>query len=68
MEMNLIGEAGIKLDSEEFSDANDDQANHDGTRWIIICLSTVVKLYRFYCCSYNLLQDYIFITFTVAVG
>ena len=40
MEMNLIGEAHIKVDPEEFCDANDDQANYDGTRWIIICLST----------------------------
>ena len=37
MEMNLIGEADIKVDSEEFYDANDDQANCDGMRWIIIC-------------------------------
>ena len=37
MEMNLIGEADIKVDSEEFCDANDDQANYDGMRWIIIC-------------------------------
>ena len=48
MEMNLIGEADIKLDSEEFCDANDDQANYDGMRWIIICLSTVLMPYRFY--------------------
>ena len=29
MEMNLIAEADIKVDSEEFCDANDDQANYD---------------------------------------
>ena len=51
--MILIGEADIKVDSEEFCDANDDQANYDGMWWIIICLSTVFKLYRFYCCFYN---------------
>ena len=40
MELNLIGEAYIKVDPEEFCDANEDQANYDGTRWIIICSST----------------------------
>ena len=49
MDMNLIGEDDIKVDSEEFCDANDDQANYDGTRLIIICLSTVHMPYRFYC-------------------
>ena len=49
MEMNLIGEADIKVDSEEFCNVNDDQANNDGNRWIIICLSRVVML------NYNLL-------------
>ena len=38
--MNIIGEADIKEESEEFWDANDDQANYLGTRWII-CLSIV---------------------------
>ena len=52
MEMILIGEADIKVNSEEFYDANDDQANFDGMRWIFICLSTVLMLYRFYCCSF----------------
>ena len=37
-DINPIGKADIKVDSEEFCDANDDQANYDGTRWIIICL------------------------------
>ena len=37
MEMNLIRETDIKVDSEKFCDANDDQANYDGARWIIIC-------------------------------
>ena len=32
MEMNLIGETDIKVDSEEFCAANDDQANNDGNR------------------------------------
>ena len=56
---NLIREADIKEESEEFCDANDDQANCSGTRWIVICLSTVFMLYRFYCCFYNLFHDYI---------
>ena len=30
IEMSLIGEEDIKVDSEEFCDANDDQANYDG--------------------------------------
>ena len=29
MEMNVIGEADVKVDFEEFCDANDDQANYD---------------------------------------
>ena len=32
MEMNLIGEADIKDESEEFCDANDEKGNYDGTR------------------------------------
>ena len=43
-EMNIemvIVKSEIKVDSEEFSDANDDQANYDGTRWIIFCSSIV---------------------------
>ena len=52
MEMNLIGEADIKVDSEEFCDANEDQANYDGMRWIIIHLSTVLMTYIFYCCFF----------------
>ena len=48
IEMNLIGEADIKVDSEELCDANDDQANDDGTWWIIICLHTALMLYRFW--------------------
>ena len=47
MEMNLIGEADIKVDSEQLWDATDDRANYDGTRWIIICLSKLLMLYRF---------------------
>ena len=53
MEMILIEEADIKVDSEDFCDANDDQINYDGMRWIIICSSTVLMLYRFYFCFYN---------------
>ena len=49
VEMSQIEEADIKVDSEELSDANDDQTNYDGTRWIIICLSTVYLLNRFFC-------------------
>ena len=48
IEMSVIGEADIKVDSEEFCDLNDDQANYDGKRLIIICSSTDLKLYRFY--------------------
>ena len=44
MELNLIGQADIKVDPEEFCDANEDQANYDGTRWIFICSSTVFML------------------------
>ena len=40
--MNLIREEDIKVDSEEFCDENDDQANYDGMRWIIICSSIVL--------------------------
>ena len=61
MEMILIGEADIKVESEEFCDAKDDQANYNGTRWNIICLSTVLMLYKFYCFFYNLFYVYIFI-------
>ena len=63
--MNLIREADIIVDSEEFCNVNDDQANYDGTRWIINCLSAVFMLHRFYCCFYNLFQDYIFIPVTL---
>ena len=59
MELNLIGEADIKVDSEEFWDANDDQANYDSMRWIIICLSIVFMPHRFYSCFYNLFHDYV---------
>ena len=47
--MNLIREADIKVESEEFCDEEFDQANNDGNRWTIICLSTILVLYRFYC-------------------
>ena len=57
MEMNLVGEADIKVDSEEFCDANDDQANYDGMRSIIDLM-----LHRFFCRFYNLFYDYIFIS------
>ena len=60
-EMILVGEADIKVDSEEFCDADDDQANFDGMRWIIICSSAVLMLFRFYCCFYNLIHHYILI-------
>ena len=43
--MNLIGEADIKVDPEEFCDVDDAQANNDGNRWIIICSSTILPLY-----------------------
>ena len=64
MEMILIGEADIEVDSEEFCDANDDQANYDGNRWIIICLSTVLlfvsavyfQYYLFVCKRLSLLK------------
>ena len=59
IEMILIEEADIKVESEEFCDAKDDQANYNGTRWNIICLSTVLMLYRFYCCFYILFHVYI---------
>ena len=55
----VIVKSEIKVDSEEFSDANDDQANYNGTRWIIICSSTVLMLYRFDCCFYYLFHDYV---------
>ena len=51
-ETNLIAKADIKGDSEEFC-----QENYDGMRWIIICLSTDLVLYLFYCCFYDLFQD-----------
>ena len=48
IEMVLVGEADIKVDSEEFCNANnDDQTNYEGMRSIIICSSTVLMLYRF---------------------
>ena len=61
MEMNLNGEADIKVDSEEFLDANNDQANCDGTMWIIIRFFTVFIMHTFYCCFYNRFHDYDFI-------
>ena len=64
-ENNPMGKADIKVCSEEFCDANDDQANYDGKRWIIICLSLVLMLYRFYCCFYDLFHYYIFIFITI---
>ena len=53
IEINLIGEANMKVDSEEFCDANDNQINYDGTRWINFRWFTVFMFYRFYCCFYN---------------
>ena len=44
---NLFEEVDIKEESEKFCDTYDDQANYSGTRWIVICLSTVFMLYRF---------------------
>ena len=32
IELNLIGEADIKVDSEEFCNTNNDQPNNDGNR------------------------------------
>ena len=52
-ETNLIAKADIKVDPEEFC-----QANYEGMRWIIICSSTLL-MYFFYCCFYDLFQDYI---------
>ena len=60
-EKNPMGKADIKVDPEEFCDPNDDQANYDGMKLIIICSSTVLMLYLFYCCFYDLFQEYIFI-------
>ena len=65
VEMSPIEEADIKVDFEELSDANDDQVNYDGTRWIVICLSAVFMLHRFYCCFFNLFRDYNFIPVTL---
>ena len=61
VEINLIEEANIKVDSEEVCDPNDNQANYDGNKWIFICSSMVFMLYRFYCCYYNIFHHYIFI-------
>ena len=44
-EINIIGKADIKVDSEEFCQGNDDQENYHGMRWIIICSSTVLMLF-----------------------
>ena len=44
-QINLIGKAEIKVDSEEFFQVNDDQANYDGMRLIIICSSTLLMMY-----------------------
>ena len=52
-ETYLIAKADIKVDSEEFC-----QANYDGMKLIIICSSTVLMLYLFYCCFYDLFQDH----------
>ena len=38
-ETNPIVKAEINVDSEEFGNANNEQANHDGKGWIFICLS-----------------------------
>ena len=59
MEQNLVGEEDIKVDSEEFCDANEDQANYDGMRWIIIYSTIVLLMHRCYWCFYNLFHDYI---------
>ena len=50
--MSLNGEENIEVDSEEFCDANDDQANYDGMMQITICSSTVLMC-LFYCCLYD---------------
>ena len=60
-EMNLIVKADIEVDSKEFCDVNDDQANYDGMRWIVICSSDFLMLYRFNVTSFDLLHNYIFI-------
>ena len=54
VEKNVMGKTDIKVDSEEFCDVNDDQANNDGNRWIIICLSRVVML-NYNSANYNYL-------------
>ena len=56
--MNSIVKADIKVDSEEFFDTSDDQANYDGKRQIFIGSSTALMIYRFYYCFYNLCYDY----------
>ena len=58
VEKNVMGKTDIKVDSEEFCDANDDQTNCEGTRWIAICSFAVLMLCRFYCCFYNLFHDF----------
>ena len=60
--MNVVVKADIKVNSEEFCAATEDQASYDGMRGIIICSSTVLILCGFYCCFYNLFHDYIFIS------
>ena len=44
-EMNLIVKAEIEVDSKEFCNVKDDQANYDGRRWIIICSSEFLMQY-----------------------
>ena len=64
---SLIEEAEIKVENEEFYDENDEQAYYDGTRWIIICLSTVFMLHRLFGCFHNLFHDYIYVPSAVIV-
>ena len=60
-EMNVIVKADIEVGSKKFCDANDDQANYDGMRWIVICSSDFLMLYIFNVTFFDLLHDYIFI-------
>ena len=43
MEMDLVGEADIKVESEEFCDADDDQANYNGTIIIYYIINTTIN-------------------------
>ena len=61
-EKDPMGKADIKANSEEFCDANGDQANCNGMERITICSTTFLMLHKFYRCFYNLFHHYIFIS------